>query len=174
MRVLIGSVCHESNTFTPFPTTKADFWTLYGDELLSDRWGKLDTRHGTPLDVTGRVRLLADGDTYRGGIRQEWGRRGTIAVLNVRGIDVILSSMRLNILEPSPLYKLGLDPLDYRIFALKRGLLTAPLQAISERNILALTPGATNCRVAEMAFVRLNRPAYPLDLDATWRPGECF
>jgi microcystin degradation protein MlrC len=39
MRVLIGSVCHESNTFTPFPTTKADFWTLYGDELLSDRWG---------------------------------------------------------------------------------------------------------------------------------------
>jgi microcystin degradation protein MlrC len=104
-------------------------------------------------------------------MRQWWGCQGPIAVVNVNGIDVILSSTRLSFMEPTPLRKLGLEPLDYRIVALKRGLLTAPLQAISKRCILAWTPGATNCQVEEMAFVRVNRPMYPLDLDATWAPG---
>ena len=142
-----------------------------GTELTLSVGGKLDTAHGTPLEITGRVRLLIDGDTYRGGVRQRWGRYGPIAVVNVNGIDVILSSTRLNILDPARLRELGFEPLDYHIVALKRGLLTAPLQAISQRCILAWTPGATNCQVAEMAFERVKRPMYPLDLDATWTPG---
>jgi microcystin degradation protein MlrC len=142
-----------------------------GAEVTLSVGDKLDTRHGTPLEVAGQVRLLTDGETYRGGIRQEWGRQGPIAVVNVDGIDVILSSTRLNYLDPVQIRELGLEPLDYRIVVLKRGLLTAPFQAISERNILALTPGATNCRVAEMEFVRVNRPMYPLDLETTWTPG---
>ena len=92
-------------------------------------------------------------------------------MVNVNGIDAILSSTRLDILDPARLRELGFEPLDYHIVALKRGLLTAPLQAISARCILAWTPGATNCQVAEMTFVRVNRPIYPLDLDATWAPG---
>ena len=34
MRVLIGAVGHESNTFTPFLTTMADFFVRYGDDVL--------------------------------------------------------------------------------------------------------------------------------------------
>ncbi|MBN1582864.1 MAG: M81 family metallopeptidase [Anaerolineae bacterium] len=144
-----------------------------GTEITLSVGGKLDTRHGTPLQVTGRVRLLTDGEHYQGGIRQEWGRghRGPIAVLNVDGVDVILSSTRLSFVDPVQLRSLGLEPLDYRIVVLKRGYLTAPFVAICERSILAFTPGATNCQVAEMEFVRVNRPMYPLDLDATWTPG---
>lgn len=135
--------------------------------------GKLDTRHGTPLQVVGQVRLLVDGHDYRGGIRQprRRARGGPLAVLNLDGVDVILSSTRLSFEDPIQLRSLGLEPLDYRTVVLKRGYLTAPFQAISQRSILAFSPGATNCRVAEMAFHRLNRPAYPLDLDATWMPG---
>jgi microcystin degradation protein MlrC len=91
-------------------------------------------------------------------------------VLNLDGLDVILSSTRLSFEDPVQLRRLGLEPLDYRIVVLKRGYLTAPFQAISQRSILAFSPGATNCRVAEMAFQRLNRPMYPLDLGATWAP----
>jgi microcystin degradation protein MlrC len=144
-----------------------------GAEVTCSVGGKLDTRHGTPLELTGQVRLLADGQYYHGGVRREWGRgrRGPVAVLNGDGIDVILSSTRLSFVDPVQLRSLGLEPLDYRIVVLKRGYLTAPFQAISERSILAFTPGATNCQVAEMSFVRVNRPMYPLDLDATWSPG---
>ena len=144
-----------------------------GNEVTLSIGGKLDVRHGTPLEVSGRVRMLTDGETYQGGIQRPWDRqrRGPVAVLNVDGVDVILSSTRLSFVDPAQLRYLGLEPLDYRIVVLKRGYLTAPFQAISERSILALSPGATNCDVTQMEFTRLNRPMYPLDLDATWSPG---
>jgi len=34
MKVLVGSIAHESNTFTPLPTAWADFDALYGPEIL--------------------------------------------------------------------------------------------------------------------------------------------
>jgi microcystin degradation protein MlrC len=135
--------------------------------------GKLDRRHGTPLEVSGTVRLLADGQYYQGAIRRAGmrGARGPVAVLNVDGVDVILSSSRLSFVDPVQLHSLGLDPLTYRIVVLKRGYLTAPFQAISERSILAFSPGATNCDLTQMEFHRVNRPIYPLDPDTTWAPG---
>ena len=143
-----------------------------GQEIALSVGAKLDTRHGSPLDVVGRVRLLADGERYQGGIRRVWGRgnRGPVAVLNINGIDLILSSTRQSFVDPAQLRHLGLEPLDYRIVVLKRGYLTAPFQAISERSILAFSPGATNCNIAQMTFERVNRPMYPLDPDATWSP----
>jgi microcystin degradation protein MlrC len=144
-----------------------------GRDVTLSIGGKLDTQHGKPLEVSGRVRLLSDGLDYRGGICQPLGRgqAGPVAILNVDGVDIILSSTRLSFMDPVQLRNLGLEPLDYRIVVLKRGYLTAPFQAISERSVLAFSPGATNCQVAEMAFHRVNRPIYPLDLDATWSPG---
>lgn len=138
--------------------------------------GKIDTRHGAPLEVTGQVRLLTDGVPYRGGLRLPWGRGrfGPVAVLNIggadatAGIDLILSSTRLDFGSPFQLRALGLEPLDYRIVVLKRGYLTTPFADIAPRSILAFTPGATNCNVAQMEFQRVQRPMYPLDLDATW------
>lgn len=144
-----------------------------GQEVTLCIGGKLDKLHGTPLEVSGRVRLLADGYDYQGGIGKPPMRAegGPIAVLNVNDVDVILSSTRLNFVDPTQLRSLGLEPLEYDIVTLKRGYLTVPFQAISERSILAFSPGATNCRVAEMAFHRVNRPMYPLDLDALWAPS---
>jgi microcystin degradation protein MlrC len=143
-----------------------------GQEVTLSLGGKLDRRHGTPLEVRGRVRLLTDGHYYQGGIRRPstQAKSGPVAVLNIDGVDVILSSTRLSFVDPVQLRSLGLDPLDYRIVVLKRGYLTAPFQAISERSILAFSPGATNCDVTQMEFRRVNRPMYPLDSDATWTP----
>jgi microcystin degradation protein MlrC len=156
-----------------------------GGELSLEIGGKLDTQTSEPLPVRGTVRALHDGLTYRGAVPVPMGREraGPIAVLNVCGLgggkcgvlgggkcDVILSSTRLSFVDPEQWRRLGLEPLDYRLVALKRGYLTAPLQAISPRSILALTPGPTNCRVAEMAFRRVRRPIYPLDADTAWQP----
>jgi microcystin degradation protein MlrC len=145
-----------------------------GQKVTLSVGGKLDKRHGSPLEVTGNVRLLADGYDYQGGIRRPPMRAkpGPVAVLNVDGVDVVLSSTRLSFLDPVQLRDLGLEPLDYHIVALKRGYLTAPFQAISERSILALSPGATNCDLTQMEFRRVNRPIYPLDSDATWKPNR--
>lgn len=144
-----------------------------GQQVSLQIGGKLDTRHSRPLPVTGTVRSLFDGQVYRGGLRLPAGRMrtGPVAVLNVEGIDVILSSTRLSFEDPVQMRRLGMEPLDYRIVTLKRGYLTTPFEAICPRSILAFTPGATNCRVEQMDFRRLNRPAYPLDPDMSWTPG---
>ena len=143
-----------------------------GREITLEIGGKLDVRHGKPLRVTGVVRSLFDGVWVRGGLRQPVGRTlpGPIAVLNVAGIDIILTSTRHSFEDPVQLRVLGLEPLDYRIVVLKRGYLTTELAQIAPRSILAFTPGCTNCRVAEMDFRRVNRPMYPLDMAATWSP----
>jgi len=152
-----------------------------GGEVSLEIGGKLDTRHGEPLPVRGTVRSLHDGALYRGAVRVPMGRMlgGPVAVLHITqnaageavGIDVILSSTRLSFVHPDQWRRLGLEPLDYRIVALKRGYLTQPVAEIAPRSILAFTPGATNCRVEQMEFSRVQRPMYPLDLDAVW-PGE--
>jgi microcystin degradation protein MlrC len=144
-----------------------------GHQVTLSIGGKLDKRHGTPLQVTGCVRLLTDGHFYQGGIQRPpmRAKHGPIAVLNINGVDVILSSTRLSFVDPTQLRNLGLEPLDYRIVVLKRGYLTAPFQAISERSVLAFSPGATNCDVTQMEFRRVNRPMYPLDPDASWSPA---
>jgi microcystin degradation protein MlrC len=149
-----------------------------GGEVSLEIGGKLDTRHGTPLAVRGTVRSLHEGAFYRGAVRAPMGRvqAGPIAVLNVAengaSVDVILSSTRLSFVRPEQWRRLGLEPLDYGIVALKRGYLTAPVAAIAPRSILAFTPGCTNCRVAEMAFQRVQRPMYPLDPELTWEMAE--
>jgi microcystin degradation protein MlrC len=140
--------------------------------------GKLDRRHGSPLQVSGYVRHLSDGGIYRGAMRRDPGRArtGPVAVLNVDGVDVILTSTRISFEDPAQLRRLGLEPLDYRIVALKRGYLTTPFLTLnsagrgSPRSILAFTPGATNCDLAQMEFRRLKRPAYPLDPGMAWQP----
>jgi microcystin degradation protein MlrC len=141
-----------------------------GERVTLSVGGKLDTRHGTPLEISGTVRLLSDGLIYRGALLQERGRArlGPVAVVNVDGIDVILSSTRLSFEDPVQLHRLGLEALDYKIVVLKRGYLTTPFQLIAPRSILAFTPGATNCDVTQMEFVRLKRPAYPLEPEMVW------
>jgi microcystin degradation protein MlrC len=145
-----------------------------GREITLEIGGKLDVRHGTPLRVTGVVRSLFDGVWVRGGLRQPMGRTlpGPIAVLNVSGIDIVLTSTRHSFEDPVQLRVLGLEPLEYRIVVLKRGYLTTEFAQIAPRSILAFTPGCTNCRVAEMDFRRVNRPMYPLDMAATWSPQQ--
>ncbi|MEA3309719.1 MAG: M81 family metallopeptidase [Chloroflexota bacterium] len=136
-----------------------------GQELSLSIGGKLDTAHGAPLRVTGRVKSLSAGSYYRGGIHQPSHRveQGVMAILTVAGIDVVLTAARASFVEPAQLHALGLEPLSYHVVALKRGYLTAPFERISPRSILAFTPGATNCILTELEYRRVQRPVYPLD-----------
>ncbi|HEY9076575.1 MAG TPA: M81 family metallopeptidase [Anaerolineaceae bacterium] len=144
-----------------------------GSEICLTVGGKLDKRHGKPLQVKGSVRILTDGIAYRGGERLPPTRQrlGPVAVLNISGIDLILTSTRVSFEDPEQLRSLGLEPLEYQIVVLKRGYLTTPFQVISPRSILAFTPGATNCLIPRMEFTRLKRPAYPLDPNMEWMAG---
>ena len=135
--------------------------------------GKANRRDAVPVEVRGRVRVLSDGRYYHQGVRQpsHLMDMGAIAVLDVGGIDVVLSRQRISVIDPQQLRALRIEPLSYKIVALKRGYLTAPFQAISPRAILALSSGPTNCDVTHMPFLRVKRPIYPLDAETPWAPA---
>jgi microcystin degradation protein MlrC len=130
-----------------------------GQRITLSIGGKMDIRHGQPLVVSGRVRLLADS---------EW---GPMAVLRAEGVDVVLSSQRVGVTEPAFLRQLGIEPLERRIVVLKIGYLFAPFQAIAPRSILMLSPGCTNCDLTQLEYDQVKRPMYPLDSDASWEPA---
>ena len=136
-----------------------------GNRVSLEIGGKLDTRHSKPLPVTGTVRLISDGDYYRGGVRspERLVHRGPTVVLTVDGVDVILTAERQSYVEPAQFHSLGIEPLAYKIVVPKRGYLTTPLHVISPRSILAISPGVTNCDVRQLAYRRVQRPMYPLD-----------
>jgi len=138
------------------------------NELTLSIGGKIDKRHGSPLEVSGKVTQLADDGPCL--IRRPTSQTepGKLAVLTVEGVDIILSSNRISFEDPAQLRGIGLEPLDYRIVVLKRGYLTTPFEQISKRSILAISPGATNCDVTRMEFQRLKRPVYPLDPEMSW------
>ena len=86
-----------------------------------------------------------------------------LALVRIGGVDVLLSSERISIEAPEHLTSLGIDPLGYRLVVLKRGYLTASLEAISPRSILAISPGVTCCDLRQFAFSCLDGPVYPLE-----------
>ncbi|MHB0874454.1 MAG: M81 family metallopeptidase [Anaerolineae bacterium] len=132
--------------------------------------GKVDTWHGRPLTVEGRVRTLSDGEWYDEGVRRPENRSqlGRLAVLSVQGVDIMLSERRISIYDPEQMRIVGLEPLAYKIVVIKRGYLEPLFQAIAPRAILALSPGATNCDLTQLPYRRVRRPIYPLDPDMAW------
>lgn len=141
-----------------------------GQEVSLVLGGKIDTRHGRPLAVTGRVKALSDGRYYREGIRQperlvEMGRLGVLAI---GGVEVMLSEERVSIHDPEQMRAIGMEPLSYKLVSLKRGYLEPLFQAISPRSILMLSPGATNCDLTKLEYRRVRRPIYPLDPEMSW------
>jgi microcystin degradation protein MlrC len=145
-----------------------------GGQVTLSLGGKVDQQYGSPLDATGTVRSLSDGRYYRGGVRapENLVERGPIAMWRVDGIDVVLSRVRISIVDPAQLRSLGIEPLAYKLVVLKVGYLHAPFQALSSRSILMLSPGPTNCDVTQLPYYRVRRPIYPLDPNATWSPAQ--
>lgn len=64
----------------------------------------------------------------------------------------------------------GLSLLDYKIVVVKLGYLWDKLRRISDKTIIALTPGASCESVERMQFCNIKRPIYPIDKDFEWSP----
>ncbi|WP_219834994.1 M81 family metallopeptidase [Paenibacillus sp. R14(2021)] len=79
------------------------------------------------------------------------------------GVTVVLCDKRTAVYDPGILEQLGLILASYDIIAVKSGYLSPAYKALAARTILALTPGDTNERLAELPYERLPRPIYPLD-----------
>lgn len=131
-----------------------------GNEVTVRVGGVLDPVHGEPLDLTGIVNTVRDGDPVAG--RQ--------AVLRCGGVRVVLTENRKPFHKRGDFLFLGLDPLEHHVTVVKIGYLEPELKAMARRHYLVLSPGAVQPLLTAIDYRHLVRPMFPLDDGFEWSP----
>lgn len=137
-----------------------------GNVLTTSLGAKTDDLHGKPLDITGRVRTVFDGNfVYKGPMsRGASASLGMCAVLDIQGILVIVSSKRIQSRDPEMFRVAGIDPLDQKILVVKSAVhFRAGFTPIAADIVIADAPGLTALDLSQFDFKRIRRPLYPID-----------
>lgn len=130
-----------------------------GFEVTLNIGGKLDKINGYPLEVTGTVERL---------------NPPSLAVLKVEGVKIILTSGRRAFTNLHSFEQAEVNPMEQQIIVVKLGYLFAGLRGISQKSIMALSPGFTTLLLEQLPYKRIIRPIFPLDGDFEWSSNEVF
>ena len=131
--------------------------------------GKTDPWVGEPLEVTGTVTRITDGRYMPKGPMSsgEEHDMGKTVVLNVKGIDVILTEKGSGLTDLEMYRSLGLDPTSYKILLVKSCVhYRAAHEPIAKKIIELDLPGGHGTRLAAFPWKKLKRPVFPLDVEA--------
>lgn len=142
-----------------------------GSMVTLDLGGKTDDRHGPPVRLTARVRLLSEGSFQLGGAMGAGMtvRMGRTAVLVVGGLEIVVTERRIQPYDVALLRSVGIEPERRRLIALKSAVhFRSTFEAIAGRILNADTPGIHRPDFASFSYSRLRRPIYPLDPDACY------
>jgi microcystin degradation protein MlrC len=137
-----------------------------GASLELELGGKLDPVHGRPLPLRGKLRSL-HRIPWSVGTSGERSQRA--AVLEVDGVQVIVTERRTPFHTRRDFERLGLDPQAFRLIVVKIGYLVPELKQLAARELLALSPGAVDQNITQLVFRRQRRPLFPFDPNMEWR-----
>lgn len=128
--------------------------------------GKVDRMHGEPVPVRGTVRALTDGlfrnrGHMRDGLVDDMGRT---AVVDVRGLTLVLTERKLPMWNLEQLRSAGVEPSRQRILVCKGAIAhRAAYAPIASRLIEVETPGSCAGDVRHFEYQNIRRPLYPVD-----------
>lgn len=126
---------------------------------------KTDNFHGEPLEVTGTVRTITDGmfihKAMAVGVPADVGRT---AVIDVNGIEIILTQRSHAPNDPEIYRRNGIEPTDKKILVLKsRGHFRAAYEPFSKQIIEVDAPGLTTPNLEWFTYQHIPRPIWPFD-----------
>lgn len=128
------------------------------------------TRFFDPLEVTGVVRLVADGHMIIDDFPGREFDMGRTAVLDVGPVTIVLSELGgIGGNHPGVYRTFGIEPADYKMAVLKTASNFQYFAPISSGVIRADTPGPTQSDIVGLPWERLPRPIYPVDGTKSWR-----
>jgi microcystin degradation protein MlrC len=127
--------------------------------------GKTDNFHGKPLMVTGTVRTITDGRFIHKamaiGVPTEVGRT---AVVEVKGIDIILTEKSHAPNDPEIFRRNGIEPKDKKVLLLKsRGHFRAAYEPFSKLVLEVDAPGLTTPNLNWFNYENIPHPMWPFD-----------
>jgi microcystin degradation protein MlrC len=131
--------------------------------------GSLDPRF-TPVEVTGRVRLLFDGNLRSESHGEAW-HAGNSAVLEAGPITIVLTSRAVSLYDRTLFLACGQDPANFDMTVVKSPLCQPRFFEEGAALVVHVdAPGATSANVRSLGHKRAARPLYPLDPDMTYTP----
>jgi len=139
-----------------------------GNEVTVRVGGKVVDLQGKPLDVTGKVKLISDGQwvgkgPMGAGVRHN---NGNTVVIDIDGILLILTEERYQITDLEFYRVLGIEPTDKQILGVFSSVhYRAAHDPIAKKIIEVDTPGISSPRLAGYPWKNLERPIFPLDAE---------
>ena len=134
--------------------------------------GKLNPTFAKPVKVTGRVRLISDGQfRYKG--RCYTGRlvkMGRAVVLEINNINLLIGERTMPTTDPELYRSHGIEPRDMKLVLAKSPLaLRMEYEPISKAVISVDSPGCCRADLSQLPFERIPRPMFPFDDIDDWR-----
>ena len=125
--------------------------------------GELDKKNKS-LELEGYVKT-------KGAVERKDDNSDTrFAVVNIGGVDVIVTDKRVAFTSPEIIESTGIKISNYKIVVVKLGYLYPDLKKIAKRSIIALTPGSSSLVIESFKFKNIRRPIFPLDKNFDWEP----
>jgi len=127
---------------------------------------KTDTLHGSTIVCTAYVRTLTDGKFVHQGPMMHGvpGDFGRMAVLVMGGVEVVLASRRMQLLDGEMLRINGIEPARRKLLVVKSAVhFLAHLGPLASHIFDADTPGIHRPDFGNYEYKKLRRPIYPID-----------
>ena len=152
------------------PAVAACFAAGIGAEVTVKVGGALDPRRFTPLEVTGRVRVLSDGHMNSESHGEHW-YAGLSAVLQAGPNTIVLMSRPVSLYDRTPFLVNGQDPANFDMTVVKSPLCQPRFFNDGAQHVLNIdAPGSTSANVKGLGHTVARRPLYPLDDDFAYTP----
>lgn len=119
-----------------------------------------------PLPIDGRVTVISDGEFLCEGPMWRGVRfsMGPSAVIQLGGIEIILSSVPTSVMDLQVFRCMGIEPSTKSTLALKsRNHFRAAYEPLARDVLLVDAGGIASMRLAELPYKNLQRPVWPLD-----------
>ncbi len=151
------------------PAVEACFKAGIHAQLTLKLGGSLDPRF-TPVEVTGCVRLLSDGNLRSESHGEAW-QAGNTAVLEAGPITIVLTTRAVSLYDRTLFLACGQDPANFDMTVVKSPLCQPRFFEDGAALVIHVdAPGATSANVRSLGHTRAARPLYPLDLNMTYTP----
>lgn len=166
----------------------AAFGTLYDPESVAQAvqagvggtaelqlGGKSAPQFGGPLRVKATVRTLADG-RFRNRGPMNHGmeiQMGRTAVVQVGGLQVVLTEFPVAPADPEAFRRVGIDPADLSVLGIKaKNHFRAGYGPFLRQILLVDAPGLATLDLSQVPYTAVRRPVWPLDPDTAWGEDE--
>ena len=144
-----------------------------GETVTVEVGGKRDLRFSKPVSVTGEVLCVTEGPITDDGkfTARALADTGAIVSLRIDNVRLVLTERLVHGPQPSLFRKVGIEPFDAKIVAVKSGIgYRVTYGHVAKAVIIADCPGALSGNLNNYDFQRIPRPIFPLDGDFDWKP----